>query len=321
MAVVVPCASLAKRLLLVSPSGFGKACVASTLYATHRMTAYTIRSPLSLKSSLAKFSLAATKPSKISAVQNGSSIPAKSRKCIVLDIEGTTTPISFVFEVLFPYARDNVRKHLIATYDTDETKDDIKLLRAQVEDDLKQGLNGAVPIPPDEAGKDSVIDAVVPNVEAMIKADRKIPSLKQLQGHIWRTGFESKEIQGVVFDDVPEALKRWHTSGIKVYIYSSGSREAQRLIFGNTTYGDLRPYLCGFFDTMIGNKRELKSYYEITQSVGVDKPSEVLFITDVYPEAVAANSAGLDVLISLRPGNAPLPEGHGFPTITSFAEV
>ncbi|KAJ4809905.1 Enolase-phosphatase E1 [Rhynchospora pubera] len=302
-------------------SGFGKASVSSALYASHKMTAYTSHSPHSFKRLRANFSPAAIHPTKAYAVQNGSTIPPTSRKCIVLDIEGTTTPISFVFEVLFPYARDNVRKHLIATYDSDKTKDDIKLLRAQVEDDLKQGVSGAVPIPPDEAGEDSVIDALVANVEAMIKADRKITSLKQLQGHIWRTGFESKEIQGVVFDDVPEALKRWHASGIKVYIYSSGSREAQRLIFGNTTYGDLRPYLCGFFDTMIGNKRESKSYYEITESVGVDKPSEVLFITDVYPEAVAAKSAGLDVLISLRPGNAPLSEGHGFPTITSFAEV
>ncbi|KAJ3683288.1 hypothetical protein LUZ60_013515 [Juncus effusus] len=253
-----------------------------------------------------------------SAVQNGS---AATPKCIVLDIEGTTTPISFVFEVLFPYARDNVRKHLMATYHTDETKADIKLLRAQVEDDLKQGIVGSVPVPPDEAGKDAVIDALVRNVEAMIKADRKITSLKQLQGRIWRTGFEGKEILGVVYDDVPVALKRWHATGIKVYIYSSGSREAQRLIFGNTTFGDLRPYLCGFFDTNIGNKRESRSYFEITQSLGVDKPSEVLFITDVYAEAVAAKSAGLEVVISIRPGNAPLPEDHGFRTISSFSEI
>ncbi|KAI0524593.1 hypothetical protein KFK09_003970 [Dendrobium nobile] len=244
-----------------------------------------------------------------------------SRKCIVLDIEGTTTPISFVTEILFPYARDNVRKHLTSTYDSLETKDDIKLLRAQVLDDLEKGIAGSTPIPPDDTGKEEVIESLVVNVEAMIKADRKITALKQLQGHIWRTGYENNELQGVVFDDVPEALERWHASGIKIYIYSSGSREAQRLIFGNTAHGDLRKYLCGFFDTTVGNKREARSYFEISQSVGVDKTSQILFITDVYQEAVAAKAAGLEVILSIRPGNASLPENHEFKTITSFAEI
>ncbi|KAK1269094.1 putative bifunctional methylthioribulose-1-phosphate dehydratase/enolase-phosphatase E1 1 [Acorus gramineus] len=225
------------------------------------------------------------------ATENGSHVAEPHRRCIILDIEGTTTPISFVTEVLFPYARDNVKSHLTSTYETEETQDDIKLLRIQVQDDLKQGVAGAVPIPPDDAGKEEVIASLVANVEAMIKADRKITSLKQLQGHIWRTGFEKKEIKGVVYDDVPGALEKWHDMGIKVYIYSSGSREAQRQIFGNTIYGDLRKYLCGFFDTTVGNKREARSYFEISQSLGVDKPSEILFVTDVFQEAVAAKAA------------------------------
>ncbi|KAK8591542.1 hypothetical protein V6N13_031582 [Hibiscus sabdariffa] len=242
-------------------------------------------------------------------------------RCIVLDIEGTTTPISFVMDVLFPYARDNVGRHLSATYDTAETQDDIKLLRSQVEDDLKQGVTGAVPIPLEDAGKEAVIASLVANVEAMIKADRKISALKQLQGHIWRTGFENNELEGVVFDDVPKALEKWHSLGIKVYIYSSGSRLAQRLIFGNTNYGDLRKYLSGFFDTAVGNKRETRSYVEITESLGVDKPSDILFLTDVYQEATAAKAAGLEAIISVRPGNGPLPENHGFKTINSFLEI
>ncbi|KAG0465647.1 hypothetical protein HPP92_019811 [Vanilla planifolia] len=262
------------------------------------------------------------------------SVPASmpSMKCILLDIEGTTTPISFVTEVLFPYASQNVRKHLMSTYDSEETKDDIKLFvlnlspswlgkSFQVHDDLQKGVSGSLPIPPDDAGKEQVIDSLVANVEAMIKADRKITALKQLQGHVWRTGYDKKELKGVVFDDVPEALERWYDSGVKVYIYSSGSREAQRLIFGNTEYGDLRKYLCGYFDTTVGNKREERSYFEIYQYVGVDKPSQILFITDVYQEAVAAKAAGLEVIISVRTGNAPLPENHGFKTITSFAEI
>ncbi|KAJ6728095.1 BIFUNCTIONAL METHYLTHIORIBULOSE-1-PHOSPHATE DEHYDRATASE/ENOLASE-PHOSPHATASE E1-RELATED [Salix koriyanagi] len=200
-------------------------------------------------------------------------------RCIVLDIEGTTTPITFVADVLFPYARDN-------------------LLRAQVEDDLKQGVDGAVPIPTDDAGKEEVIAALVANVEAMIKADRKITALKQLQGHIWRTGFENNELEGVVYDDVPEALEKWHALGIKVYIYSSGSRLAQRLIFGKTNYGDLRKYLSGFFDTTVGNKKETHSYIEIAESLGVDKPSDILFLTDVFQEAVAAKAAV--IVLSIR---------------------
>ncbi|KAH8518625.1 hypothetical protein H0E87_000464 [Populus deltoides] len=248
-------------------------------------------------------------------------ISAKTQRCIVLDIEGTTTPITFVADVLFPYARDNVGRHLSATYDTAETQDDINLLRTQVEDDLAQGVDGAIPIPTDDAGKEEVIAALVANVEAMIKADRKITALKQLQGHIWRTGYENNELEGVVYDDVPEALEKWHALGIKVYIYSSGSRLAQRLIFGKTNYGDLRKYLSGFFDTTVGNKKETRSYIEISESLGVDKPSDILFVTDVFQEAFAAKGAGLDVMISIRPGNAPLPENHGFKTITSFAEI
>uniref|UniRef100_A0A453K1B2 Uncharacterized protein n=1 Tax=Aegilops tauschii subsp. strangulata TaxID=200361 RepID=A0A453K1B2_AEGTS len=166
---------------------------------------------------------------------------------------------------MFPYARDNVRKHLTSTYDSEETKEDIKLLRIQVEEDLKIGVVGAAPVAPDDAGKEEVISSLVANVEAMIKADRKITSLKQLQ----------------------------------VYIYSSGSREAQRLLFGHTSYGDLRQFLCGFFDTTTGNKREARSYFEISQSLGVDNPSQILFITDVLQEAVAAKSAGMSRLVPL----------------------
>ncbi|PNY13078.1 putative bifunctional methylthioribulose-1-phosphate dehydratase/enolase-phosphatase e1-like protein, partial [Trifolium pratense] len=190
-----------------------------------------------------------------------------------------------------------------------------------VESDLEQGIVGAVPIPPDDAGKEEVIAAIVANVDSMIKADRKITALKELQGHIWQTGYANNELEGIVFDDVPEALEKWNALGIKVYIYSSGSRLAQRLIFGKTNYGDLRKFLSGFFDTTVGNKKETRSYVEISQSLGVDKPSDILFVTDVYQEATAAKAAGLEVIISIRPGNGPLPGQHGFKTVKSFSEI
>ncbi|PIA36629.1 hypothetical protein AQUCO_03300079v1 [Aquilegia coerulea] len=251
---------------------------------------------------------------------NGNHVHVPVQRCILLDIEGTTTPISFVTDVLFPYARNKMEKHLIATYDTTETQEDIELLRSQVEDDVNQGLS-TLPIPPADAGKEEVIMSLVANVNEMIRADRKVTALKQLQGHIWRTGYQKNELEGFVFEDVPKALEKWHVTGIKVYIYSSGSREAQRLIFGNSNYGDLRKYLCGFFDTTVGHKREARSYSEISQSVGVDKPSEILFLTDVFQEAVAAKAAGLEVIISVRPGNAPLPENHEFKTVRSFLDI
>lgn len=254
-------------------------------------------------------------------VQSESHAVHPSRQFILLDIEGTAAPISFVTDILFPYVRDNVRKHLTSTYDSEETQNDIKLLREQVQEDLEHGVVGSQPIPPDDAGKEKVIASLIANVEAMIKADRKVTALKQLQGHIWRTGYQNNELHGLVFEDVPIAFEKWNMMGIKVYIYSSGSREAQRLIFGNTVYGDLRKYLCGFFDTTIGNKKESRSYFEISQSIGADKPSQILFVTDVFQEAVAAKEAGLEVLIAVRPGNGTLPENHGFKTIKSFSEI
>ncbi|KAL5571148.1 hypothetical protein UlMin_020745 [Ulmus minor] len=244
-----------------------------------------------------------------------------SQRCVLLDIEGTTTPISFVTDVLFPYSLENVGKHLAATYDSKETQNDINLLRSQIENDLEQGIIGAVPIPPEYVGKELVIASLVANVETMIRADRKILALKQLQGHIWRTGFQNNRLTGFVFYDVAEALERWHNLGIKVYVYSSCSKETQQLLFANSSYGDLRKYLCGYFDTTVGNKKEVHSYLEILRTVGVDRPADMLIVTDVLQEALAARAAGLEAVISIRPGNRSLPENHGFRTIESLLEI
>eukprot|EP00897_Mesotaenium_endlicherianum_P000305 jgi/Mesen1/10275/ME000785S09552 len=264
---------------------------------------------------------------------NGSDPGAKKRKLaggggggkyppvIVLDIEGTTTPISFVADVLFPYARSNVGPHLRSTYGTPETQADIQLLREQVELDLAAQVAGAVPVPPQEAGQEAVVAALEQNVAAMIAADRKITALKQLQGHIWRVGYAKGELLGEFFEDVPQALSQWHQAASKIYIYSSGSREAQRLIFGYTNVGDLRPYLSGYFDTTTGPKREARSYAEIALSVGVDSPASITFCTDILEEAVAAKAAGVNAVLLSRPGNAPVPSNHGFRVLTSLADL
>ncbi|XVE49945.1 hypothetical protein DITRI_Ditri01bG0122800 [Diplodiscus trichospermus] len=223
-----------------------------------------------------------------------------SQHYLLHNIEGTVSPMSFVRDFLFRYALDNFGKHIATTYDTEETEHVLEFLRSQIEEDLEQGVAGAVPIPPDYVGKELVISSLAANFETMIHTDRKVTPLKQLQGHIWRYGFQSKELVGVVFNEVPEALERWHTSGMKVYIYSSD--EVQQLLFANSTYRDLRKYLCGFFDTSVG-------------------PADMLFITDSFQEAVAARAAGLEVMISIRPGNGPLPDKHGFKTIASLLEI
>eukprot|EP00955_Chlamydomonas_euryale_P104004 365535-Chlamydomonas_euryale.AAC.40 len=194
----------------------------------------------------------------------------------------------------------------------------------QAAEDVAAGLEGASTVPAREendGNKAAVIDAAVAWVEASIKADRKVTALKALQGHVWRTGFNKGEMTAELYRDVPDALTEMGRMGIKTYIYSSGSREAQRLFFGHTQAGDMRPYLCGFFDTTSGPKKEARSYKEIALSLGVDSPSELLFATDVYEEAVAAKAAGWQAVLVVRPGNKDLPAGHGFRVITSMSDL
>lgn len=149
---------------------------------------------------------------------------------VVIDIEGTVAPITFVAETMFGFAREHLRSHLEAAYGTAEGADDIAAIRKQAAADGA----GAPQIPDDGAGKAAVVDAVVAWAEAAIAADRKVGALKQLQGHIWRGGFKSGALVAQLFRDVPDALAEWRNQGIKTYVYSSGSREAQRQFFGHT---------------------------------------------------------------------------------------
>eukprot|EP00878_Enallax_costatus_P002117 GHUV01002285.1.p1 GENE.GHUV01002285.1~~GHUV01002285.1.p1 ORF type:complete len:493 (+),score=190.38 GHUV01002285.1:198-1676(+) len=236
-------------------------------------------------------------------------------KAIVLDIEGTVAPISFVADVMFPYAHDNVRHHLEEHYDTPEAQADIEAIRKQA------AADGGAAIPDVDAGKDAVIEAVVSWVHAAIAADRKIGALKQLQGHVWRSGFNNGKLVAQLFRDVPDALVEWRNAGIKTYIYSSGSREAQHLFFGHSQVGDLRPYLNGFFDTTSGSKDEAASYKNIQLTLGVDDPQQVLFATDVLAEAQAAEAAGWQAVLVNRPGNKPIADTHTFRVIESMTQL
>jgi len=236
-------------------------------------------------------------------------------KYIVLDIEGTVSSMKFVSDVLFPYARARLRSHLEKTFESVETQADIELLRQQAAAD-----NAAFP-PASEISASNIIDAAVTLCVSHMDADRKTTALKSLQGHIWTQGFACGDLRAELYSDVPDALATWRAQGIKTYIYSSGSRQAQRDLFANTTVGDLRPYLCGFFDTTSGSKIEGASYGNIALSLGVDSPGDILFATDNILEARAAAAAGWSVVVADRPGNQPLPSDCEFKVVRSMVEI
>jgi enolase-phosphatase E1 len=192
-------------------------------------------------------------------------------KAILLDIEGTTSSIAFVAEVLFPYAR----KHLPA------------FVAAHSEE--------IAPILADVPGDP------VATLTQWIDEDRKATPLKTIQGMIWKQGYATGELTGHVYPDTPEALRRWTAAGLKVHIYSSGSIAAQKLIFGHSDAGDLTPLLSGYFDTTTGPKRDADSYTKIADALEL-APSEILFVSDAAGEVDAAREAGLQALLIDRDG-------------------
>ncbi|KAK9838242.1 hypothetical protein WJX84_006792 [Apatococcus fuscideae] len=242
---------------------------------------------------------------------------------VVLDIEGTVLPLSFVADTLFPYAQKHLRSHLEQTWDSLETQADISLLRQQVAADSAAGSTTAMTqrVPAAGDGKDAVLAAVIANVEAAMAVDEKNPALKTLQGHIWHAGWEAGDLHACLFDDVPPALAQWHSQGIKVYIYSSGSRAAQADLFSHTQQGDMRQYLSGFFDTSSGPKEAATSYANIGLSIGAANPAQIVFATDTMAEAKAAGDVGWCPVLVKRPGNKPLPVSHGMKMITSLEAI
>src|SRR5688572_29390846 len=213
---------------------------------------------------------------------------------ILLDIEGTTTPIAFVYDVLFPFARSRVAE-LVKHADLD-----LRELNLDHDEDVRAGLN---PPPWSKAPLDYI--------HWLMDQDRKSTALKTIQGKIWLEGYQSGELRGDVFQDVPPALARWRQNGIDIRIFSSGSILAQRLLFSSTRSGDLTKFLSGYFDTTTGPKNDPASYTQIAQVFGMPA-SDILFISDVTRELDAARLAGLQTLLCIRPGNRPQPpHDHG----------
>jgi enolase-phosphatase E1 len=195
-------------------------------------------------------------------------------KAILLDIEGTTSSISFVADELFPYAR----KHL-AEFVASHPEESAPILAEVPEHDP------------------------VATLLQWIDEDRKATPLKTLQGLIWAQGYADGTLHGHVYPDTPEALRRWHAAGVPVFIYSSGSIAAQKLIFGHSIAGDLTPMLSGYFDTITGPKREAGSYTKIASAIGT-APDGILFVSDIQAEVDAARDAGLQALLIDREGDA-----------------
>lgn len=234
-------------------------------------------------------------------------------EAVLLDIEGTTSSISFVYDVMFPFARRELDRYLVAAANTNELKETADLLAKDVGfGSLREWLGTEEPR--------EALPAISREVIRLMDADVKATGLKQLQGLIWRDGFERGELRSHVFEDVPECLRRWHELHIDVRIYSSGSIAAQRLFFKHTTAGDLTTYLHGHYDTTTGPKHSTESYRRIADEYSCDV-SRIVFVSDVVAELSAARQAGLGTYLAIRPGNRPVEDAEGHLTTCDFQEL
>ena len=231
-------------------------------------------------------------------------------RAILLDIEGTTTPIAFVHDVLFTYARRHARDYLVQH--SNALTDDIALLREEHARDTSSGAQPP-PLADDPA-------AIATYVHWLIDRDRKSTGLKSLQGKIWREGYTTGDLKAQVFADVCPAFERWHKAGLRISIFSSGSVLAQQLLFAHTEDGDLTTFISDYFDTNVGAKGDAESYRRIANKMNFS-PQEILFISDVVTELEAAAQAGMRTRLSIRPGNQPQPNPDRFQIIETLEHV
>ena len=192
-------------------------------------------------------------------------------KAILTDIEGTTTSIAFVHEVLFPFARERMGEFVRANADNPTVTPFLERIKG---------------------GEDLSLDQVILRLVGWIDADEKVTELKALQGLIWVEGYRNGSLKGHMYPDATEYLRRWHADGLKLYVYSSGSIKAQRLLYGHSVDGDLTTLFSGYFDTNTGSKRDADSYDTIAFSMGLE-PEDILFLSDVVEELDAAREAGM----------------------------
>ncbi|MFT7373462.1 MAG: enolase-phosphatase E1 [Oleiphilaceae bacterium] len=210
---------------------------------------------------------------------------------IVTDIEGTTSSISFVHDVLFPYASAHLESFILQNMTTPD-------LRAQLDEAARiAGLAS------------SNTSAISKQLLEWIADDQKITPLKAIQGMIWQLGYMNGDFKGHIYDDAYEALSAWKKSGIKLHVYSSGSVAAQKLLFGHTKFGDLNTLFSDNFDTLIGGKKETNSYLNISQQLNTPT-NKILFLSDSIEELDAAKEAGMETYWLIREGDFPAQAQH-----------
>jgi len=238
---------------------------------------------------------------------------------IIFDIEGTTTSIKFVADTLFPFARREVQNFLGQNWDRQEIQIQIRELIQLPQELVGPEIFENRPKLETLSNKNECIHAICQYIFRLMDADKKVTPLKAIQGEIWEKGYKSGELVGMTYPDVQPAFEKLKQIGIPIYIYSSGSCSAQKLLFGHSDQGDLLHYFSGHFDTTSGLKTVSTSYKTICQAISKE-PSKVLFVTDVINEAQAASEVGVHACLAVRPGNAELPETaiKQFPIITSF---
>lgn len=200
-------------------------------------------------------------------------------RAVLTDIEGTTTSLAFVKEELFPYARRHLPEYV------NSHAAEIADIAAEVS--TAAGADGLT--------TKETIDVLL----RWMDEDRKVTPLKRLQGLIWRSGYESGRLRAHVYEDAVRALRKWHAEGMRLYVYSSGSIDAQRLLFSHTAHGDLTPLFSGYFDTTTGSKLETRSYEKIAHSLTLPARA-VVFISDHPGETRAAATAGMSTVLIAR---------------------
>jgi enolase-phosphatase E1 len=220
-------------------------------------------------------------------------------KAVLTDIEGTTSSISFVKDVLFPYARERMADFVTQSQHTPEVQEALHEVKSL-------------------AGIELNLEASIQLLCQWIDEDRKVTPLKALQGLIWEAGYQQGDFHGHLYPDAHEGLKRWRSLGLPLYVFSSGSVKAQKLLFGHTEYGDLTPWFEGYFDTTTGPKQEPSSYMAIAEKMG-RPPAHILFLSDIEGELDAAASAGLATCQLVRDPEVMASSRHA--RATRFDEI
>lgn len=237
---------------------------------------------------------------------------------ILLDIEGTTSSVSFVTDTLFPYARKEVAAFLQQNWESKQLAEALEYMAKDLAlSSFHDWRRSEGRDEPDPQADQAMVAA---EVDRQMEQDAKATGLKALQGFIWLEGYANGTLKSHVYKDVPDALKRWQKAGIDLRIYSSGSISAQKAFFAHTEAGDLLGFFRGHYDTTIGSKKSSDSYAKIAADIGV-AASEILFLSDILAELDAAAAAGFQTGLSVRPGNAAVETIHTHPVIHDFSEV